>query len=266
MESILKVEDLCVSFNGPEGSFRAVDNISFEVEVGRITCVVGQSGSGKSMTALSLINRVPLLGEVSGKVIFKERNLLDLCFKEMREIRGRHIFSIFQHPMNSLNPSIKIGKQLYEFVKSHGVKGKKQFYKEITEILDTLNFLNSNIVLEQYPFQLSGGMLQRVMIGLAIWMKPEIIVADEPTTALDAIVQKEILKQFSVIRKMFDVSILLITHDLGVVAEIADDVIVMKEGRVVEKGDVYKIFNNPQETYTKSLLSATFRKEACLVC
>lgn len=266
MESILKVEDLCVSFNGPEGSFRAVDSINFEVEAGRITCVVGQSGSGKSMTALALINRVPLPGEVSGKVIFKERNLLDLCTKEMREIRGRHIFSIFQHPMNSLNPSVKIGKQLFELVKSHGVKGKKQFYKEIAEILDTLNFLNSNLVLEQYPFQLSGGMLQRVMIALAIWMKPEIIIADEPTTALDAIVQKEILKQLSVIKKMFEVSILLITHDLGVVAEIADEVIVMKEGKVVETGNVYKIFNNPQDPYTESLLSATFRKEAGVVC
>lgn len=266
MESILKVEDLRVSFNGPEGSIRAVDGISFEVEVGKITCVVGQSGSGKSMTALSLINMVPLLGEVSGKVIFKERNLLDLCFKEMREIRGRHIFSIFQHPMNSLNPSIKIGKQLFGFAKSHGMNEKKQFYKEIAEILDTLNFVSSNFVLDQYPFQLSGGMLQRVMIALAIWMRPEIIIADEPTTALDAIVQKEILKQFSVIRKMYDVSILLITHDLGVVAEIADDVIVMKEGKVVENGNVYKIFNNPQDPYTESLLSATFRKEACLVC
>lgn len=266
MESILKVEDLCVSFNEPEGSFRVVDSISFEVEVGKITCVVGQSGSGKSMTALSLINMVPLPGKVSGKVIFKDRNLLDLCFKEMREIRGRHIFSIFQHPMNSLNPSIKIGKQLFEFAKSHGMSENKQFYKEIAEILDTLNFVNSNIVLDQYPFQLSGGMLQRVMIALAIWMKPEIIIADEPTTALDAIVQKEILKQLSVIRKMFDVSILLITHDLGVVAEVADVVIVMKEGRIVEKGNVYKIFNDPQDPYTKSLLSATFRKEAGLVC
>jgi ABC-type dipeptide/oligopeptide/nickel transport system ATPase component len=266
MESILKVEDLSVVFKGPEESFRAVDGISFEVEAGKITCVVGQSGSGKSMTALSIINRVPILGEVSGKVIFKERNLLDLCYKEMREIRGRHIFSIFQHPMNSLNPSVKIGKQLFAFVKSHGVKGKKQFYQEITEILDTLGFSNSNLVLEQYPFQLSGGMLQRVMIALAIWMKPEIIIADEPTTALDAIVQKEILKQLSVIRKMFDVSILLITHDLGVVAEIADDVIVMKDGNVVEKGSVFRIFNDPQAPYTKSLLSATFRKEACLVC
>lgn len=266
MEAILKVEDLCVSFKGVEGSFKAVDSVSFEIEVGKITCIVGQSGSGKSMTALSIINRVPLTSEIRGKVIFNRKNLLDLSFKEMLEIRGKHIFSIFQHPMNSLNPCIKIGKQLFEFAKSHGMYEKKQFFEEITEILDTLNFMNSNAILDRYPFQLSGGMLQRVMIALAIWMKPEIIIADEPTTALDAIVQKEILKQFSMIRKMFDVSILLITHDLSVVSEIADKVIVMKEGKVVEEGNVHDIFNNPKDSYTQSLLSASFRKEACLVC
>lgn len=266
MGNILKVENLRVVFSRESKEFNAVDDVSFTVEAGKITCLVGQSGSGKSMTALSIIKMLPSSAKLNGSVMYNEKNLLVLPTKELVKIRGKRIYTIFQNPMNALNPSVKIGKQLFYIAKSHGISDRKTFDRQIAGILEELNFCNSGMILEQYPFQLSGGMLQRVMIALAIWMKPEIIIADEPTTALDVTVQKEILNQFRRIRDVFGVTILLITHDFGVVAELADEVVVMYKGKIVEKSNVFKVFNSPKELYTKELLKATFDKEVGTVC
>lgn len=266
LEDLLEVKNLYVHFDKEADVFTAVNNISFKVEPAQITCIIGQSGSGKSLTALSMINMAPPSARISGSVLFKGRNLLETSPDQLRKIRGKHIFSIFQNPMNALNPNVKIGRQLFEIAQSHGIKGKTGFFKEISDILKKMNFENPQQVLKQYPFQLSGGMLQRVIIALAIHMKPDVIVADEPTTALDVTVQKEILGQFNAIRNKYGIAILFITHDMGVVAEIADEVIVMKEGKLIEQGNVFSIFNNPQEGYTKSLLTSNFENEVLLKC
>lgn len=257
LEPLITVKDLSVSFENKN----VVDNISFDIHSDKITCIVGQSGSGKSMTALSIINMIPSKGKVQGEVIYKNSNLLNFTNKEMKNIRGKKIFSIFQNPMNSFNPSIKIKKQFHEFAKSYGIDNLNDFDNDMKCILESLNFGNPNVIMQQYPFQLSGGMLQRLTIALAMLVKPDIIIADEPTTALDVTVQKEILKQFINIKDKYGIAVLMITHDFGVVAEIADEVLVMNKGRIVEKGSVFEIFDNPQNFYTKSLLKATFERE-----
>ena len=261
MGAILQVKNLHVDFYGDKGCFKAVNNINFDLEKSKITCLVGRSGSGKSMTALSIIRRIPNGGNITGEIFFRGENLLNISEQKMNAIRGKYIFSIFQHPMNSFNFSVKIGKQLFQLAKSHGVESRKIFYKQMADILETLNFTDPFSILNSYPFQVSGGMLQRLVLAMAIYMKPAVIIADEPTTALDAAVQKEVLQQLKKVRDQFGVSIFLITHHFGVVAEIADDVIVMKEGMIVEKGNVFQIFDNPQHPYTKSLLQASFEKE-----
>ncbi|MCR4435088.1 MAG: ABC transporter ATP-binding protein [Clostridiales bacterium] len=266
MKNLLEVENLSISFDTGNGWFKAVDGISFGVAAGKIACIVGQSGSGKSLTALSIINMVPPSGKIEGRILFKEQDLLALPPYKMAQIRGRHIFSIFQNPMNSLNRSITTGKQLFEMAVSHGAQDKGKFYRDMGKILERMNFSNPYSVLRKYPFQLSGGMLQRMVIAFAVYSKPELIIADEPTTALDVTVQKEILRQFREIRDQWGATILLITHDFGVVAEIADDVIVMKEGRIVEKNGVRQIFNYPRDAYTKALIKATFDKEVDQTC
>lgn len=266
MSAILQVTNLHVDFYRDKGCFKAVNNISFDLEKSKITCLVGRSGSGKSMTALSIIRRIPNAGNVTGKILFRGENLLSISEKRMNEIRGKQIFSIFQHPMNSFNFSVKIGKQLFQLAKSHGVESRNIFYEQMADILETLNFTDPISILHCYPFQVSGGMLQRVALAMAIYMKPAFIIADEPTTALDAAVQKEVLQQLKKVRDQFGVSIFMITHHFGVVAEIADNVIVMNEGVIVEKGNVFQIFDNPQHPYTKSLLRASFEKGSTSLC
>lgn len=267
MENILEVKELTTVFKTSEGIKEVVKKIDFEVKKGKITCIVGQSGSGKSMTAMSIIQILPKSGYISGgSILFKGQNLIEMTDRELRSVRGKKIFSIFQNPINCFNPSLTMGTQIYDLVSSNMGINRKDFENKICSIMESLNLEKPAAILNQYPFQLSGGMLQRMMIAAAIFMEPEIIIADEPTTALDVTTQKEILKQFKFIQKKFNTTILMITHDFGVVAEMADEVIVMKDGSIVEKGNVFEIFNNPKHSYTISLIKATFDREVLEVC
>lgn len=267
MENILEVKKLKTVFNTSEGTKEVVKEINFEIKKGKITCVVGQSGSGKSMTAMSIIKILPKNAHIpEGSILFKGQDLIKMSDKDMRSVRGKKIFSIFQNPINCFNPSLTMETQIYDLISSNIIIGRKEFKDKICSIMEKLNLKDPYIILNQYPFQLSGGMLQRMMIAAAIFMEPEIIIADEPTTALDVTTQKEILKQFKLIQKKLNTTILMITHDFGVVAEMADEVIVMKDGSIVEKGNVFEIFNNPKHTYTVSLIKATFDREVLEVC
>jgi ABC-type dipeptide/oligopeptide/nickel transport system ATPase component len=267
LDKLLEVTDLQVVFPAESGLFAAVDGISFQILKGGITCLVGQSGSGKSITGLAISGMLPGNARVAkGRLRFNGMELLPYNQQQLVAIRGKRIFSIFQNPMNSFNPSITLGRQLYNLAASHGLITKEIFVKRMTEILAILSFCEPYRILGQYPFQLSGGMLQRVMIACAILLQPDLIIADEPTTALDVMVQKQILQQFRIIREKWQTAFLLITHDFGVVAELADDVLVMKEGKIVEAGDVFKIFDHPGDSYTQSLIKATFDREEMKLC
>ncbi|MDO4288142.1 MAG: ABC transporter ATP-binding protein [Eubacterium sp.] len=220
-------------------------DVTMAVPRGKITCLVGESGSGKSMTIASILGLTPraaYFGENSS-ILF----------------RGEAIFSIFQDPMNAFNPSQRVASQLYAMARGYRDIKKEAFEVEFCEILSALSFENPGRVLRQYPFELSGGMLQRLMIGCGILIKPALMIADEPTTALDVTVQKDILKTLVRINKTQGTTILLVTHDFGVVAEIADEVAVMQRGRIVECGDVFTIFDHPREDYTRQLIQATFK-------
>lgn len=219
------------------------------------------------MTAMSIIKMLPKSGYISGgSILFNGQDLIKMTDGEIREVRGKRIFSIFQNPINCFNPSLTMETQIYDLISSNMTIDKKEFENKICSIMENLNLQDPAVILKQYPFQLSGGMIQRMMIAAAIFMEPEIIIADEPTTALDVTTQKEILKQFKLIQKKFNTTILMITHDFGVVAEMADEVIVMKDGLIVEKGNVFEIFNNPKHSYTISLIKATFDREVLEVC
>lgn len=267
MENILEVKELNTAFKTEKGIKEVVKGINFEVKKSKITCIVGQSGSGKSVTAMSIIKMLPKSGYISrGSILFNGQDLVKMTDGEIREVRGKRIFSIFQNPINCFNPSLTMETQIYDLISSNMTIDKKEFENKICSIMENLNLQDPAVILKQYPFQLSGGMIQRMMIAAAIFMEPEIIIADEPTTALDVTTQKEILKQFKLIQKKFNTTILMITHDFGVVAEMADEVIVMKDGSIVEKGNVFEIFNNPKHPYTISLIKATFDREVLEVC
>lgn len=267
MENILEVKELNTAFKTEKGIKEVVKGINFEVKKSKITCIVGQSGSGKSVTAMSIIKMLPKSGYISeGSILFNGQDLAKMTDGEIRKVRGKKIFSIFQNPINCFNPSLTMETQIYDLISSNMTINKKEFENKICSVMKKLNLEEPAVILKQYPFQLSGGMLQRMMIAAAIFMEPEIIIADEPTTALDVTTQKEILKQFKLIQKKFNTTILMITHDFGVVAEMADEVIVMKDGSIVEKGNVFEIFNNPKHPYTISLIKATFDREVLEVC
>lgn len=267
LESIVEVKKLKTIFNTESGVREVVKGISFDIKKGKVTCIVGESGSGKTVTVTSMIKMLPKNASISeGSILFHGQDLTKMTEKEIRQIRGKKIFSVFQNPMNCFNPSITMGTQIYDLISSNIKIGRKEFENKFCEIMKNLNLENPAAILNQYPFQLSGGMLQRMMIAAAIFMKPDIIIADEPTTALDVTTQKEILRQFKLIQKKYNTTILIITHDFGVVAEIADEVLVMQEGSIVERGNVFEIFNNPKHSYTKSLIKATFDREVEEVC
>ncbi|AKN31486.1 nickel ABC transporter ATP-binding protein [Clostridium carboxidivorans P7] len=267
MENILEVKELNTAFKTEKGIKEVVKGINFEVKKSKITCIVGQSGSGKSVTAMSIIKMLPKSGYISGgSILFNGEDLIKMTDGEIRKVRGKKIFSIFQNPINCFNPSLTMETQIYDLISSNMTINRKEFENKICSVMEKLNLEDPAVILKQYPFQLSGGMLQRMMIAAAIFMEPEIIIADEPTTALDVTTQKEILKQFKLIQKKFNTTILMITHDFGVVAEMADEVIVMKDGSIVEKGNVFEIFNNPKHPYTISLIKATFDREVLEVC
>ena len=257
---LLEVKNLYTQFNTDAGVVKAVDGVSFSVEAGKTIGIVGESGSGKSVTAMSVIRLLDYPGEVkSGEVFYKGKDLTKASEAEMRAIRGNEISVIFQEPMTSLNPVFTIKSQLNEAIILH----QKISVKEATEIslnmLKSVKIENAEEVLDYYPHQLSGGMRQRVMIAMSLACKPDILIADEPTTALDVIIQAEILKLMNDLRTDLNTSIIFISHDLGVVSQMADDVIVMINGRVVEQSPIKQLFDNPIHPYTRSLISSFLR-------
>ena len=256
-EPLLQVQDLKVYFDTPRGVVRAVDGVSFTVNRGETRAIVGESGCGKSMTALSLLQLVPEpAGYIdSGRILFEGKDLLNRSWDQMREIRGKDIGMIFQEPMTSLNPTFTIGYQLREAMIIHG-KSKDEADKRGIELLERIGLKNAAQTMRQYPHELSGGMRQRVMIAIALANRPKLLIADEPTTALDVTVQAQILSLIRELQAETGMAVLLITHDLGIVAEVADKVSVMYAGQVVEDASTRDLFKNPLHPYSKGLFAS----------
>ncbi len=254
---LLSVEGLSVEF----GASRVVDDLSFSVEAGKTVAVVGESGSGKSVTSLSTMRLADMMGATfaSGRIMFEDKDLLKASQKEMRSIRGKEIAMIFQEPMTSLNPVFTIGDQICEVLVLHEKMGKTAAMAEAGRLLDMVRLPDATELLTRYPHQLSGGMRQRVMIAMALACRPKLLIADEPTTALDVTIQAQILNIMRDLQKTLRMGMVFITHDMGVVAEMADYVVVMWKGRKVEEGPVREIFANPQHPYTRTLLAAVPR-------
>lgn len=258
-EIILEVADLVIEFDTESGLVRAVDKVSFSLQKGRILGIAGESGCGKSVTALSIMRLLPkpVSRVVNGVVRFNGEPVFDLPVEEMHRIRGRKISMIFQEPMTALNPVQSIGKQMIEVYRLHfGELSHRHMLARAVEMLEKVGISDPDKVVKKYPHQLSGGMRQRVMIGMALACEPQILIADEPTTALDVTVQAQILDLIRILQKESGMSVLLITHDLGVIAENCDDVVVMYAGRVAEKADARSLFKSPGHPYTQGLLKS----------
>ncbi|MBC7544819.1 MAG: ABC transporter ATP-binding protein [Candidatus Sericytochromatia bacterium] len=255
---LLEVKNLATHFFTEEGVVKAVDQVDFSVYPGKVLGVVGESGCGKSMTSLSILRLVPgPQGKiVRGEINFHGKNLLDLSEREMRAIRGNKISLISQDPMTSLNPVLTVGEQIMEAIRLHQGLNKADARKKAISMLEDVGIPGAASRIDEYPHQFSGGMRQRVIIAMALSCEPELLIADEPTTALDVTIQAQILDLMRKIRDERNAAIVLITHDLGVVAEMCDDVVVMYAGKVVEHTDVYTLFANPGHPYTKGLLQS----------
>ncbi|CCQ96691.1 oligopeptide ABC transporter (ATP-binding protein) [[Clostridium] ultunense Esp] len=259
MENILlQVDGLKTQFISDGRVIPAVDGVDLTVQKGETVGLVGESGSGKSVTSLSIMRLLPKKGAhiTAGHIFFKGNNLLQLPEEKMRQIRGNEIAMIFQEPMTSLNPVYTIGQQIAETVILHRGYSKKEARAHAIEMLKKVNIPRAEKIVDEYPHQLSGGMRQRVMIAMAISCDPELLIADEPTTALDVTIQAQILDQMKELREKLGTSILLITHDLGVIAEMCNRVVVMYAGQVVEHADVFTLFEQPAHPYTKGLMKA----------
>lgn len=253
--SLLSVQDLHTSFFTDAGEVRAVNGVSFELERGKVLGIVGESGSGKSVTAYSIMQILAETGKiVGGSVKLDGRELVGAGEKVMRTVRGNKISIIFQDPMTSLNPTYTIGHQLIEAILLHTDRDKKQAYDRAVEMLRLVNVNEPERRMKQYPHEFSGGMRQRVMIAMALACEPDILIADEPTTALDVTIQAQILELMQSLQKELGMAIIMITHDLGVVAQLCDEVIVMYAGSVCEQGTADEIFYNPRHAYTRGLL------------
>lgn len=261
MEKVLEVKNLAVSFKTFFGEVEAVRNISFYVGASETIAIVGESGCGKSVTANSIMQLLPMPPAFfkGGEIIFKGENLLNKSHKEMDFIRGNEISMVFQDPMTSLNPTMKIGKQIVEGLIKHHHLPKDQWDKKAIEMLELVAVPQPEKRINQYPHEFSGGMRQRVMIALAMVSTPKLLIADEPTTALDVTVQAQILELMKDIQNKLNMSIILITHDLGIVADMSDRVIVMYAGQILEEGYTEDIFKNPKHPYTKKLLTSVPR-------
>ena len=255
--ALLELKDLHTFFRTKKGIVKAVNGVSYSVETGRTLGVVGESGSGKSVSAMSILQLLDGNGYIdSGEILFEGRDLTKLTEKEMYSVRGNDISVIFQEPMTSLNPVFTVSRQVSEPFIIHQGMTKKQAAAKVIEMLADVKIPNPHIVAKQYPHQLSGGMRQRVMIAMALACNPKVIIADEPTTALDVTIQAQILDLLRNLKDRINSSIMLITHDLGVIAEMADYVVVMYAGRVVEKGTAQEIFANPAHPYTIGLMAS----------
>lgn len=257
-ETILKVEDLKIHFHTQDGLAKAVDGISYEVKKGQTLGIVGESGCGKSITSLAILQLVPSPPGIiaGGRILFKGQDLLHFNDRAIRDIRGNKISMIFQEPMTALNPILSVGEQITEVIMRHLKKSKEEAYARALQLLEEVGIPSPEARIEEYPHQLSGGMKQRVMIAMALACEPDILIADEPTTALDVTVQAQILELLKRMQKEHGMAIILITHDLGVIAEMADDVVVMYAGKVVETSDVKSLYDKRLHPYTQGLFKA----------
>jgi oligopeptide/dipeptide ABC transporter ATP-binding protein len=257
-DKLLEVKNLITSFSIGSHEFNAVDDCSFAVRKGKTLGIVGESGCGKSVTSLSIMRLIPTPpGKIkSGQIMFEGRNLLELNEEDMRQLRGNKISMIFQEPMTSLNPVFTIGDQISEVFRIHRGKSKKEARELSIEMLRKVKIPSPEVRIDEYPHQLSGGMRQRVMIAIALACQPKLLIADEPTTALDVTIQAQILELMNELQREQDMSTILITHDLGVVAETCDDVVVMYGGKIVERATVEQLFNAPKHPYTLGLLES----------
>ena len=254
---MLEVIDLTTVFDLASGPAAAVDRVSFEIREGETLGLVGESGSGKSVTALSIMRLVEAPGRIAGgRLLFKGRDLMRLSESEMREVRGAQISLIFQEPMTALNPVFTIGDQIAEALLVHGRTRRRDARGEAIRLLEAVRVPDAAARVDDYPHQLSGGMRQRVLIAMAIACKPSLVIADEPTTALDVTIQAEILDLLREMKQTLNLSLLLVTHDLGVIAQTADRVAVMYAGKIVEQGPVRAIFHDPRHPYTRGLLAS----------
>jgi len=255
---LLSVQDLKIYFRGDETVARALDGVSYDIRKGETVCLVGESGCGKTVSALTILGLVPRPpGEIAGgKILFHGENLLDLREEEMQNIRGRRIAMVFQEPMTSLNPVFTIGDQIKEAILVHESIGESELHERCLQLLRDVGIPSPEERIKDYPHQLSGGQRQRVMIAMALGCNPELVIADEPTTALDVTIQKQILNLFAKLQKKHGMSLLYITHDLNVVSNIADRIYVMYAGVIVEQGDRELIFKDPRHPYTQGLLAS----------
>ncbi len=258
MATLLSVKNLKTHFYSSGRTIRALDGVSFDIEEGAVFGLVGETGCGKSVTALSILRLIPYPpGKiVGGEIHFRGKSLLDLSEEEVRSVRGKEISMIFQEPMTSLNPVFRIGDQMMEVIMLHQGLGKSKAFEKAVEMLKLVHMPEARKVMKQFPHQLSGGMRQRAMIAMELSCRPFLLIADEPTTALDVTIQAQILRLIKEMKKEFHTSILLITHDLGVIAEMCDRVAVMYAGSIVEQARVEEIFEDPKHPYTKGLWGA----------
>lgn len=257
-ETILEIRDLCVQFQTAEGTVMALDHLNYQLRKGEKLGIVGESGSGKSVSSLGIMQLIPnppgkIIG---GEILYKGKDLIKASEKEMQKIRGNEISMIFQEPMTSLNPIIRCGKQIAESLRLHRGLNKKEAMEEAIRMMKAVGIANPEVRAYEYPHQMSGGMRQRVMIAMALACRPQILIADEPTTALDVTIQAQILDLIRELNESMDTSVLFITHDLGVVSELCDTVIVMYTGRIVEQAPVRELFRDPKHPYTEGLLHA----------
>lgn len=260
--SLLEVNNLHTYFDTRRGTVKAVNGVTFSVEEGKTLGIVGESGSGKSQTAMSILKLFQKNQRIAdGNILFDGKEISSFSTKELQKIRGNEISMIFQEPMTSLNPVFTVKNQIVEALRLHQELDKKAAAQRTEELLAAVKIPDPKRVMKQYPHQLSGGMSQRVMIAMALACNPKLLIADEPTTALDVIIQAEILKIMNDLKEDFNTSILFITHDLGVISEMADDVIVMYGGKIVESAPVKEIFKNAKHPYTKRLKAAFLRTD-----
>lgn len=255
-KTLLTVKDLSVQFKTPEGLVTAVNQLNFSLKVGETLGIVGESGSGKSQTAFALMGLLAKNGQTSGSALLNDRELLGLKEKALNKIRAEEIAMIFQDPMTSLNPYMKVGEQLMEVLKYHKGLSKTEAFNESVKMLDAVKMPEARKRMGMYPHEFSGGMRQRVMIAMALLCQPKLLIADEPTTALDVTVQAQIMGLLNELKQEFNTAIIMITHDLGVVASVCDKVLVMYAGRTMEYGTVQDIFYRPTHPYTLGLLKA----------
>ena len=260
MSAILKVDDLRVSFATEDGVVQAVSGVSFELQAGEVLAIVGESGSGKSVTAQTItgLTRAPN-ARITGSVTYRGRELNGLDDDQLRDVRGEQIAMIFQDPMTSLNPVYRVGDQIAEMIRAHRDVSKREAADRAVELLRSVGIPNPERRVRHYPHEFSGGMRQRVMIAMALALEPDVLIADEPTTALDVTVQAQILRLIDQLNSDRDLAVILITHDVGVVAEVADRVVVMYAGQIVENATLDETFYDPQHPYTWGLLGSLMR-------